>query len=167
MALDQSLATKLGRNGSIVRQTRGSGGYYKKMKTKGADIWIGAGVTRFGETGSFIDLCAKGEPLWGIVTGEWHVTDLSHDADNPFAANTWVLVYVFGRGDQIYLTAKTNTAITKDVKVQCEAGFFIPYAYTDGTQATDLLESVFGVADEAVTATAATEKTFLATAGVA
>ena len=61
------------------------------------------------------------------------------------------------KGDEIYITIKTNTAITVNTLIQIEAGFGIAWAYADATEATDTLRSIAGLARTTISAVAATE----------
>lgn len=136
-----------------------NGGYMLTYKTNASDMFLGALVTIFGETLPDLDLCAKGECVLGIihsVVGEEE--DFSYDSDNTIDDNTLVNVYIPAKGSRVLLTAKTNTAITQGHRIQADAGFIIDFAYTDGTENTDTLESSIGFAMHAVSAAASTEK---------
>jgi|GEM_PF-3877383 len=159
MTLASPLKTVLGRNGSIIRKMMGSGGRFEKVRANGTDIFITAFVTRTGETDPDVDLCAKGEHCDGIIYGPWSGdVDLDKDSDDCYDDNTWLMMYVPVNGDEIYFTAKTNSAIGKGDLVQVDGGFGIAFAYADGTEATDTLQSVVGTCQDAVTAAASTEK---------
>ena len=157
MTLASPLKTVIGRAGSIVR--KGGHGTYHKVRANGADLFIGAMVTRTGESASDpdVDLCAKGENIDGIITGAWDETDLDKDSDDTFADNSWLMMYKPNIGDEIYVTIKTNTAITVNTLVQCEAGFGIAWAYANATENTDTLRSIIGLARTTIAAVASTE----------
>ncbi len=144
--------------------TRKAKGYRKILvlaSSGSATIFIGAVVTRTGETAGTaeVDLCAKGEPIYGVITGEaWKARDMSKDSDSPYADGTYLLMEKLEEGDEVWLTGKTNTAITEGGSVQVDGGFIIDFAYTDAAAATDTLSSVVGNALLGCTATAAQEK---------
>lgn len=164
MVLASPLKTVLGRNGSIIRKHVGQGGNYETVRSNGADLFITAAVTHTGETTSDpdVDLCAKGERIDGIIFGEADAAiDLDKDSDDTFADNTWLIMYIPIEGEEIYLTAKTNSAITTFTRVQADGGFFIAFAYTNATENTDTLESVAGTCQDTVAAVASTETVFL------
>jgi len=161
MTLASPLKTVMGRNGSIVRT--GIRGKILKVRANGSDLYLGAPVTFTGETANNpdVDLCAAGEQPDGVIidadpSSTYH-GDLDKDSDDPYADNTLLLMYIPIAGDEIYMTVKTNTALTVYTRVQVEAGYLILFAYTDGTQLTDTLESVIGKTLTAVTAVASTE----------
>lgn len=158
MTLASPLKTVIGRNGTIIRV--GGGGKHHKVRANGDDLFITAMVTRTGETADDpdVDLCGKGETINGIIFGEWNKTvDLDKDSDDCFADNTWLDMYEPLPGEEVYITIKTNTAITVFTLVQCEAGFGIAWAYTDGTEATDTLRSIAGQSQNTISAVASTE----------
>lgn len=158
MTLASPLKTVIGRNGSIIR--KGGKGTYHKVRANGADLFIGAAVTRTGESADDpdVDLCGAGENIDGYIVGPADdAIDLDKDADDPYADNTWLLMYKPGIGDEIYIVIKTNTAITVNTLVQIEAGFGIAWAYTDSTELTDTLRSIAGLARNTISAVAATE----------
>ena len=159
MALASPLKTVIGRGGSIIREHVGQGGITKRVRANGADLFIGALVTFTGETADDpdVDLCAKGEHVDGVIIGPADsAIDLDKDADDPFADNTYLLMYIPLPGEEIYLTAKANTAITVYVRVQADGGFIIPFAYVDGAEVTDTLESVVGTSQNTISAVAST-----------
>lgn len=157
MTLASPLKTVIGRNGSIIRM--GGGGRHHKVRANGADLFITAMVTRTGETADDpdVDLCGAGETINGIIVGEWDKTDLDNDSDDPFADNTWLDMYEPANGEEIYITIKTNTAITVFTLVQCEAGFGIAWAYTNATELTDTLRSIAGQSQNTIAAVGSTE----------
>jgi len=69
------------------------------------------------------------------------------------------------KGDEIYITIKTNTAITVNTLVQIEAGFGIPWAYTDTSEFTDTLRSIAGKSRTTVAAVASTQTVCLIEVG--
>lgn len=166
MALASPLKTVIGRDGSIIRF--GGNGKTVKVRANGSDLFISALVTRTGETEDDpdVDLCAKGEFVDGIIIGVADgATDLDKDSDDTYADDTWLLMYEFEKNDEIYMTVKTNTAFTVYTRAQCEDGFIIPFAYTNATEETDLLESVVGTVQNAVSAVASTETVVLVKIG--
>lgn len=166
MALASPLKTVIGRDGSIIRY--GGNGKISKVRANGSDLFISAIVTRVGETENDpdVDLCAKGEAPSGIIIGVADgATDLDKDSDDCYADNTWLLMYEWERNDEIYLTVKTNTALTVYVEVQVDAGFIIPWAYVDAAEATDTRIGVMGAVQNAVSAVVGTETCVLVKMG--
>lgn len=139
-------------------------GYIRKLvkaSSGGATIFISALVTRTGETAGTpeVDLAAKGEPISGVITGQaWVARDMSKDSDSPFADGTYLLMERLDPGDQVWLTGKTNSALTAGKSAQCDGGYIIDFAYTDAAAATDLLGGVVGEILVGCTATASQEK---------
>lgn len=138
---------------------------YKRIlviaSTGSATLFIGAVVTRVGETAGTmeVDLCDKGQAIEGVITGQaWAARDMSKDSDSPFADGLELLMERLEEGDQVWLTAKTNTAITEGKSVQVDGGFIIDFAYVDASANTDTLSSVVGNAKLGCTATASQEK---------
>jgi len=127
----------------------------------GADIFIGAGVTEFGEAGtSDIDLCGEVEALLGFVLGmvpQLETIDNQgyyyRDYDNPFVDNTWVRVGIPRQGMVILVLSETNTTIAKGNKLKCVDGVW---------QVADTNDNYQMIAEEAVTAAADTRKYFYA-----
>jgi hypothetical protein len=166
MTLASPLKTVIGRDGSIIRY--GGNGKKSKVRANGADLFIGAIVTRVGETEDDpdVDLCAKGEAPSGIILGPADdAIDLDKDSDDCFADDTWLLMYEWERNDEIYLTVKTNTALTVYVEVQVDGGFIIPWAYVNASEATDTRIGVMGACQNAVSAVASTETVVLVKMG--
>ena len=66
MTLSTSLANKTQSNGIIFK---GGDGRTVKVKSTGTDIFLGASVTGYGETGPDVDLAGAGEPVsgWNII----------------------------------------------------------------------------------------------------
>ncbi len=158
MTLASPLKTVIGRNGSIIR--KGGHGTYHKVRANGADLFINAAVTRTGEAADDpdVDLCGAGENIDGYIIGPADdAVDLDKDSDDTYADNTWLLMYKPGIGDEIYITIKTNTAITVNTLVQIEAGFGIPWAYVNATELTDTMRSIAGLSRTTVAAVASTE----------
>jgi hypothetical protein len=171
MALETRLSAKLsGQSKDIFRKKVGPRERVAvKASSGGNTIFITALVTRKGETAGTpeVDLAAKGEPIAGVIVGEaWAAVDLSKDSDSPYTDGTFLLMERLYRGDQVWLTAKTNSAITSGATVQCDGGFIINFAYTDAAAATDLLGGVIGNAMIGCTATADTEKLCLIEVGI-
>jgi len=171
MTLDTTLRAKLsGQSKDIFRKKVGPRErILVKASSGGATIFITALVTRKGETAASpeVDLAAKGQPIAGVIVGEaWAATDLTKDSDSPYADGSWLLMERIYPGDQVWLTAKTNTAITFGGSVQVDGGFIINFAYTDAAAATDTLSGVVGNVIIGCAATAATEKLCLIEAGI-
>ena len=171
MALDTRLQAKLsGQSKDIFRKKVGPRErVLVKASSGSATIFITALVTRKGETAGTpeVDLAAKGEPIAGVIVGQaWAATDLSKDSDDPYADGTYLLMERLYIGDQVWLTAKTNTAIAFGGSVQCDGGFIIPFAYVDAAAATDTLSGVIGNALIGCSATADTEKLCLIEVGI-
>ena len=164
MTLASPLKTVIGRNGSIIRRKSGQGGRYETVRANGADLFISAWVTYAGETADDpdVDLCAKGETPNGIIVGPaFAATDLDKDSDDCYDDNTWLKMYIPVPGDEIYCTSKTNSDITYGGRIIVDGGFVDDFAYGDGTENTDTMESHIGNAMTAATAAATTEKVVL------
>ena len=127
----------------------------------GSDIFIGAGVTEKGESGtSDIDLCAEIETLIGFVLGlvpqlETIPTNgyYYNDYDQPFADDTWVRVGLPKQAMVILVLSGTEKTIAKGDKINCVDGVFQTAATSDNYQM---------IAEEAVTGAANTRKYFYA-----
>lgn len=126
--------------------------------TTGTDIFIGAGVTEFGESQPDIDLCAEIEALLGFVLG--YVPQLNtidnqgyfyRDFDVPFENNKWVRVGVPHQGMVFLVLSETNTTIARGHKIYCVDGVWKPADTNDNYQM---------VAREAVVAAGNTRKYF-------
>jgi len=131
------------------------------VRSNGADLFLTAGVTKFGETSATadVDLCAEDEQLSGIITGQGdRETNFDKDSDDTFADNTILLMGMPVVGAEIYLTAKVATAVTHGKIVQCDGGFFentdfaaaqtsanVPYAASMLLQALETLTGVSGI----------------------
>ncbi len=171
MALEtrlSAIAQQYGIHDIFLKKKHGRDPILVKASSGAATIFIGALVTKKGETAGTpeVDLCAKGEPVAGIIVGEaWAATNLKYDSDNPFPDGTYLWMEEIEDGDEFLVTGKTNTAIAYQDRIQADGGFAIPFAYADATEATDTLESVIGKAEEAKGATAGTEKIFLCKGG--
>lgn len=145
----------------FIKKERGEKRILVQASSGSATIFISAVVTKKGETAGTpqVDLCTKGQPVFGVIVGEaWAARNMSKDSDSPFADLTFLLMERLEDGDQVWLTAKTNTAITVFGSVQVDGGFLIDFAYTDAAVATDTLSSVIGNALIGCTATASQEK---------
>jgi hypothetical protein len=113
---------------SIIRKRNGAGGNTELVRANGADLFLGAAVTFAGETDADpdVDLAAKTEPVDGIIVGPADTAiDLDKDSDDTYADNTWLKMYKPIPGDELYLTAKTNSSITYGGWLQVDGGFFI------------------------------------------
>lgn len=145
----------------FVRKVNGYIRKVVKASSGGNTIFISALVTIKGETAASpeVDLAAKGEPISGVITGQaWAARDMSKDSDSPFTDGTYLLMERLDPGDQVWLTAKTNTAITFGGTVQCDGGYIIDFAYSDSAAATDLLGGTIGEALVGCSQTASQEK---------
>lgn len=127
-------------------------------KTTGTDIFIGAGVTDFGETQPSIDLCAEIDALAGFVLGyapQLETIDSEgyyyRDYDHPFAASKWVRVGIPKQAMVILVLSETNTTIRRGEKIKCVDGVWKPASTGDNYQM---------ISEENVTATADTRKYF-------
>jgi len=129
--------------------------------TNGTDIFIGAGVTEFGEaTAADVDLCAEVEALLGFViglapqfetipaNGMWY-----NDYDNPFADGINIRVGIPQQECVILVLSETNTTIAKGNKLKCVDGVW---------KVADTNDNYQMIAQEAVTAAADTRKYFYA-----
>lgn len=128
MTLASPLKTVIGNAGSIIAKKCGMGGYFQRVRANGADLFVTALVTIYGETADDpdVDLCAAGEIPSGVIWGpSSDVVDLDKDSDDAYADNTFLQMYIWARGDQIWLTGTTNTslAITRGGGVHAAAGF--------------------------------------------
>ena len=131
-------------------------GNEKSVRANGSDLFLGAGVTGFGETAPDVDLCGEDEQLSGIIVGNAEgATNLNNDADNPFDDNVNLKMGIPTVSEEVYLTSKAGSTVTKGKIVQCDGGFFedsdfnvnesaanVPYA---GSLMLQALESVTGV----------------------
>jgi hypothetical protein len=145
----------------FTNKTNGYKRILVKASSGGDTIFIGAVVTRVGETAGTpeVDLCDKGQAVYGVITGKaWAARDMSKDSDSPYADGTKLLMERLEEGDQVWLTAKTNSAITEGKSVQIDGGFIIDFAYVDASANTDTLSSVVGNALIGCTATGSQEK---------
>lgn len=129
--------------------------------TNGTDIFIGAAVTEYGESGhGDIDLCAEIEAILGFViglapqletipaNGMWF-----NDYDNPFGNNINVRVGIPQQKCVILILSETNTTIAKGDKLKCVDGVW---------QVADTNDNYQMIAEKAVTGAANTRKYFYA-----
>lgn len=128
--------------------------------TNGVDIFIGAAVTRFGETRPDTDLCSAIEAIWGFVVGlNTNLKNLPdggawfNDFDNPFANNVWIRVGIPQTLGIYLVLSATNVNIAIGAKIYCVDGVF-----TNAT--TDLNYQM--IAEQAVTGAGNTRKYFYA-----
>jgi hypothetical protein len=147
---------------------KGGNGQIVKRRTNGADMFITALVTEYGETKPDIDLVQTGEKILGVVIGpasdQGEGLNLAKDSDSCFADNTWVNVYIPEPGDELLLTWYTNTAGNQGVLQKLQTGTGMiggDFAYSNAAVATDTLIDVVGTCVVAVTATGSTEKVSL------
>ena len=135
------------------------------VKANGADLFLTAGVTKFGETGPDVDLCAEDEQLSGIIVGRSDAaTDMDKDSDDTYADDTNLKMGVPSTGEEIFLTAKTAITVTKDKAVQCDGGFFenTDFAAAESAANVPYAGSMLLVATEAITGISGIEQIFLA-----
>ena len=167
MTLNTPLVTFIGNSGSIIRKGGNGKQILVKASSGSASIFIGAWVTRTGETAASkeVDLCAVGEQPDGIILGaapwEDDYANLNKDSDDCFADGTWLVMYIPEKGDEIAITTKTNSAITANTEVQVDGGFGAQYTFNaaGGTIQTETRTGIIGkLISAAITATAATEK---------
>lgn len=140
-------------SGSVIYKKNADGGRVQKVRANGADIFLTAIVTAYGETEPDVDLCGTGEPVSGVIIGSYdpYEVDLTKDSDSCFADNKELQMYIPNRGDQLYGTVKTNTSITLREWVDVDGGFLI-----SGTRTAHI-----GIALEPVTGASATEDIIL------
>jgi hypothetical protein len=165
VTLSASLKSSVSGN-SVIRKRQGSGGRFERVRANGSDIFLGAMVTRKGETADDpdVDLAATGERVAGVIVGPAppNVLDLDKDSDDCYADDTYLLMYVPVPGDQLYLTAATNTACTYG-ELQVNSGGFIggDFSYANSAVATDSLIDVVGYSLETISAATGVEKIVL------
>ena len=133
-------------------------------RCNGADIFIGALITRYGETAPDVDLCGEGEPIDGLVTGLNTTRHLLpnvdsgnaafyNDYDNPFADNIYIRFGVL-KPQGIYLVlSDTNVTIAIGNHLRVKDGVLNTSSSGDITSF---------VATEAVTGAVNTRKYFRA-----
>jgi hypothetical protein len=158
VALDSTLRTL--NISTLVR--RGSVGWprIENGRCNGADIFIGAAITRYSETFPDIDLCAEIEAIFGFVlgldtsranlpeNGAWY-----NDYDQPFSDNAWVMIGIPEHGGVYFVLSATNTTIAVGDKLKCVDGVFSVADTNDNYQM---------IAEEAKTGAANTRKYFYA-----
>lgn len=145
MTLATSLANKTQSNGVIVK---GGNGRTETVQANGADIFLTAIVTAYGETNPDVDLAGAGEPVGGVITCEQfpYNVDLSYDSDSPFSDNQWLGMYVPQDGDELYLTVATGSSIAKDNWFKASGGFIVTSAKADALGTC--LEAITGVSGQ-------------------
>lgn len=128
--------------------------------TTNTDIFIGAGVTDFGETQPDIDLCGEAEGLLGFVLG--YVPQLEtidaggyyfRDYDNAFPDNSWVRVGIPKQGLVIFILSGTQDTVARGDLLKCVDGVFVKCSTREEYQM---------IAEEAVTGAINTRKYFYA-----
>ena len=135
------------------------------VKANGADLFLTAGVTTYGESNKDVDLCAEDEQLSGIIVGQADdATNLDKDSDDTFADNTNLKMGIHIPGEELYLTSKTNATVTYGKIVQCDGGFFEDTDFTANESAANVpyAGSMLFQAEEGVTAVSGQESIFLA-----
>jgi len=170
MVLAQSLKDELeGQSKDIFLKKKHGRDRILVKASSGADtLFLSALVTKKGETEGTpeVDLCTKGEPVDGIIVGEaWNITNLKNDSDTPYKDGTYLWMEEIEEGDEFLVTAKTNTAIAYEDRLQADGGYAIPFTYGAGAIETDTLVSVFGVAQVSCSAVPTTEHLILVKGG--
>lgn len=98
-------------------------------KINGEDVFIGAGVTEFGETQPDIALAQINEALLGFVLG--YVPQLEtidalgyyyRDYDNKFPDDSWVRVGIPKQGIVIFVLSDTDMTLARGAKILCSNG---------------------------------------------
>jgi len=164
MTMSERLEAFIGLQGSIIRKGGKGKHVLVKASSGSATIFLGAWVTRTGETAESpeVDLCALGEHPDGIIIGTAYVaTDLTKDSDSPYTDGTYLVMYIPEKGDQIACIAATNVTITANVEIQVSGGFLIawPYNVAGGTVQTETRTGIVGkLVSAAIAAAASTEK---------
>lgn len=135
-------------------------GNEEDVKANGTDLFLTAGVTKFGESNLFdVDLCGEDEQLSGVIVGQADdATNLDKDSDDTFGDGVNLKMGVPIPGEEMYLTAKVATTITYGKVLQCDGGFFedtdfaanesaanVPYAGSLMFQAIEARTSVSGL----------------------
>ena len=99
--------------------------------TTSTDIFIGAGVTRIGLLGQYIDLSAETEALLGFVLGYNAALETIDDEgyyyrdyDNPFASGKNILIGIPKHGGIYLVLSGTNKTIALYQRIQCVDGVF-------------------------------------------
>ena len=140
-------------------------GSEEDVKANGTDLFLTAGVTKFGEGNKFdVDLCAEDEALSGIIVGQADdATDLDKDSDDTFSDNVNLKMGVPIPSEEMYLTGKTATSITFGKILQCDGGFFEDTDFSAGACTVNVpwLSMMFQ-SIEAVTGVSGLEIIFLA-----
>ena len=129
-------------------------------KVNGTDIFIGSGVTDFGETQPDIDLVAEAEALLGFVLGfapQLETIDALgyyfRDYDNAFPDNSWVRVGIPKQGLVILVCSAEQETIARGAQLKCISGLWV---------STTTREEYQMIAEEAVTGAINTVKYFYA-----
>lgn len=142
MTLSVSLEST-SQSGSVIYKKNADGGRTEMHKTNGPDMFLTAIVTDYGETPPDVDLCGNGEPVKGVIIGTYtpFEVDLTIDSDTLIADNKDVQVYIPNRGDQLYGTVATATAITINTWVDVAGGFL-----TTGTRTAHIGKALVAAA---------------------
>jgi len=129
VALDQTLIAagihQLEKEEGFMRVEEG-----KTTGTGTSRQFIGAGVSRFGQTSPNIHLCGENEPLWGIVIGLTNKETIPeqgsfyNDYDQPYASGKWVSIGIMKPGGIYLVLSGTNTTWAIDNKLKCVDGVF-------------------------------------------
>lgn len=155
MTLASPLKTVSQSNGVLFKPDRGR---EVLVRANGSDLFLTAIVTTFGETLPDADLAASGEPVGGVIVAEMlpHSVNLDKDSDDTYDDNTYLGMYVPKSGDQLYLTAKTNSTIAQGNWFKADGGFIVASAKADA----------LGRVMQTITAVSATEIVALCEWGV-
>lgn len=138
-------------------------GEYERIedgRTNGADIFIGALVTRHAETFPDIDLAGEIESIFGQVIGLNTSKHTQHangpwyyDYDNPIPDNYWVRVGILKPGSIYLVLSETNTTIAVGDKLKNKDGVL---------KLADTADSYQFTSEEAVTGASNVRKYFYA-----
>ena len=135
------------------------------VRANGSDLFLGAGVTEYGETSPDVDLCAEDEQMSGIICASSDdATNLDKDSDDTFADNTNLKMAVPQSSEEVYVCAKTGVTVTKDKLIQCDGGFFEDTDFTAAESAANVpyAASMMLQAKQAITGVSGLEAYFLA-----
>ena len=132
MTVSSGLST-VSESGSVIYKKNADGGRVEKVWANGANLFLTAIATKYGETSPDVALCATGEPVAGVVIGTYqpYEINLKYDSDDPFDDDTKLQLYIPNKGDILYGTTATATAITANTWVDVDGGFLTTGTRTD------------------------------------
>ena len=123
-------------------------------------IFIGAGLSRYGETRPNVDLCSAIEALWGFCLGynrQLNTIDTQgyyyRDYDHPFAIEKWILVGIPKQSSVYLVLSETEETLAINDKIYCVDGVFTRASTAKNYQM---------ICEEAVVGVAAVRKYFYA-----